>query len=44
MKSLVSSRATAMRGKAISSGERKIILNVFKHFKTDNFALNGMKS
>ena len=41
MKSLVSSRATAMRGKAISSGERKIILNVFKHFKIENSSLNG---
>ena len=40
MKSLVSSRPTAMRGKAISSGERKIILNVFKHFKTENSSLN----
>ena len=29
-----------MRGKAISSGERKIILNVFKHFKTENSSLN----
>ena len=28
-----------MRGKAISSGERKIILNVFKHFKTENSSL-----
>ena len=36
MKSLVSSRPTAMRGKAISSGEMKIILIVFKHFKTEN--------
>ena len=25
-----------MRGEAISSGERKIISNVFKHFKTEN--------
>ena len=25
-----------MRGKAISSGERKIILDVFKHLKTEN--------
>ena len=41
MKSLVSSRATAMRGKAISSKERKIILNVFQHFKTENSSLNG---
>ena len=41
MKSLVSSRAIAMRGKAISSGERKIILNDFKHFKTKNSSLNG---
>ena len=40
IKSLVSSRPTAMRGKAISSGERKIILIVFKHFKTENFSLN----
>ena len=30
----LSSRATAMR-------ERKIILNVFKHFKTENSSLNG---
>ena len=29
-----------MRGKAISSAERKIILNVFKHFKTENSSLN----
>ena len=29
-----------MRGKAISSGERKIILNVFKHFKTENSSSN----
>ena len=29
-----------MRGKIISSGERKIILNVFKHFKTENSSLN----
>ena len=36
-----------MRGKAISSGERNIILNskniqvnVFRHFKTENFSLN----
>ena len=36
----VSCRPTAMRGKAISSGERKIILNVFKHFKTENSSLN----
>ena len=28
-----------MRGKAISSGEKKIILNVFKHFKTENSSL-----
>ena len=41
MKSLVSSRATAMRGKAISSEERKIILDVFKRFKTENPSLNG---
>ena len=40
IKSLVSSRPTAIRGKAISSGERKIILNVFKHFKTENSSLN----
>ena len=32
--SIVLSRPTAMRGKAISSEERKIILNIFKHFKT----------
>ena len=37
---LVSSRVTVMRGKVISSGERKIILNVFKHFKTVNSSLN----
>ena len=36
IKSVVSSKPTAMRGNAISSGERKIILNVFKHFKTEN--------
>ena len=41
MKSLVSSRPTAMRSKAISPGERKIISNVFKHFKTENSSLNG---
>ena len=29
-----------MRGNAIRSGERKIILNVFKHFKTENSSLN----
>ena len=29
-----------MRGKAISSGGMKIILNVFKHFKTENSSLN----
>ena len=40
IKSLVWSRPTAMRGEAISSGERKIILNVFKHFKTENSSLN----
>ena len=28
-----------MRGKAISSGKKKIILNVFKHFKTENSSL-----
>ena len=28
-----------MRGKAISSGETKIILNVFNHFKTENSSL-----
>ena len=28
-----------MRGKAISLGEKKIILNVFKHFKTENSSL-----
>ena len=39
MKSLVSSRPTAMRGKAISSGERRITLNVFRHFKTENSSL-----
>ena len=36
MKFLVSSRPTAMRGKAFSFGETKIILNVFNHFKTEN--------
>ena len=35
-----SSRPTAMKGKAISSVERKIIFNVFKHFKTENCSLN----
>ena len=35
-----STRPTAMKGKAIISGERKIILNVFKHFKTENSSLN----
>ena len=29
-----------MRDKAISSGERKRILNVFKHFKTENSSSN----
>ena len=29
-----------MRGKAISSGERKIILNIFKNFKTENPSLS----
>ena len=29
-----------MRSEAISSGERKIILNVFKQFKTENSSLN----
>ena len=29
-----------MKGNAISSGERKIILNVFKHYKTENSSLN----
>ena len=29
-----------MRSKAISSGEKKINLNVSKHFKTENFLLN----
>ena len=29
-----------MRVKAISSEERKIILNLFKHFKTENCSLN----
>ena len=28
-----------MRGKAIGSGEKKIILNVFRHFKTENSSL-----
>ena len=41
MKSLVSSSATAMRGRAIGPRERKIILNVFKHFKTENSSSNG---
>ena len=39
IKSPASSRPTAMRGKAIkaiSSGEMKIILIVFKHFRTEN--------
>ena len=36
IKFLVSSRPTEMRGKAISFGETKIILNVFNHFKTEN--------
>ena len=35
----MSSRPTAMRGKAISSGEKKIILNVFKHFIPENSSL-----
>ena len=39
-KLFVSCRPTALRGKAISSGERKIILNVFKHFETENSTLN----
>ena len=29
-----------MRCKAISSGERKIILNVFRHLETENSSLN----
>ena len=29
-----------MRGKAVSSEERKIIYNVFKHFKTEHSSLN----
>ena len=29
-----------MRGKVISSGERKISLNVFRRFKTENSSLN----
>ena len=29
-----------MRGKDISSGDRKTILNVFKHLKTGNSSLN----
>ena len=29
-----------MRGNSISSGERKIILNIFKHFKTENTSLD----
>ena len=29
-----------MRGKAISVGETKIILNVFNHFKTENSSFN----
>ena len=36
----MSSRLTTLSGKAISSGERKIILNVFKHFNTENSSLN----
>ena len=39
MKSVVLSRPTGMRGKAVSSGERKIILSVFNHFKTENSSL-----
>ena len=30
----------AMRGKAISPGKRKVTLNVFKHFKTENASLS----
>ena len=30
----------AVRGKAISFGETKIILNVFNHFKTENSSFN----
>ena len=40
MKFLVSSRPTAMRGKAMSFGEARIILNVFDHFKTENSSFN----
>ena len=29
-----------MRGKAISSGESKVVLNIFKHFKTENSSSN----
>ena len=29
-----------MKGKALSSGERKIIFNVFNYFKTENPSLN----
>ena len=39
-KLFVSCRPTAMRGKAISSGERKVTLNGFKHFKNENSTLN----
>ena len=39
-KLFVSCRPKAMRGKAVSSGERKIILDVFKHFETENSSLN----
>ena len=28
-----------MTGKAVSSGEREIILNIFKHFKNENSSL-----
>ena len=40
IKSLVSSRPIAVRGKTIGSGEKKIILLIFKHFKTENSSSN----
>ena len=33
-------QTSSNEGKAISSGERKIILNVFEHFKTENSSSN----
>ena len=44
IKFLVSSRPSAMRGKTISFGEAKIILNVFNHLKTENSSFNEMHS